>query len=112
MAPAMGHAGLAPTLRRIAQENGPAWLPSSRPHPPEPLSPPAIDRLTEIDAGALIVVGELDVPDIHDISRLLDERIPESALVTIPGAGHIVNLEAPEQFERALLEFLATGAQR
>ena len=70
------------------------------------LQPPAIERLTELDLPMLVVVGELDMPGIHEIADLLVEANPQAELVTIPGVAHMVNLEAPEEFDRVLLEFL------
>jgi pimeloyl-ACP methyl ester carboxylesterase len=70
------------------------------------LQPPAIERLDELDLPMLIVVGELDMPGIHEIADLLVEANPQAELVTIPGVAHMVNLEAPEEFDRVLLRFL------
>jgi pimeloyl-ACP methyl ester carboxylesterase len=106
MAPAMEHAELAGELRMIAHENGQTWLRASRPYSSSELDPPAIDRLAEIQAETLIGIGERDVPDIHTIGRILEKRIPHSLHVTIAGAGHIVNMEAPEEFNQALFAFL------
>jgi 3-oxoadipate enol-lactonase len=65
----------------------------------------------DLDPGAigcptLIAVGEHDVRDFHEIGARLAAEIPGARLVTIPGAGHLPNLEAPEAFDRLLLEFL------
>lgn len=35
------------------------------------------------------------------------EGIPDAELVVVPGAGHLANLDQPEAFNRALLDFLA-----
>jgi 3-oxoadipate enol-lactonase len=70
------------------------------------LQPPAIDRLAELKVPMLVVVGELDMPGIHEIANLLAEADPNAELVAIPGVAHMVNLEAPEEFDRELLEFL------
>jgi pimeloyl-ACP methyl ester carboxylesterase len=34
-------------------------------------------------------------------------KIPDARLVVIPGAGHVANLDQPEAFNRAMLDFLA-----
>lgn len=70
------------------------------------LVPPAIDRLTDLDVPMLVIVGELDMPGIHEISSLLVEADPNAELMEIPGVAHMVNLEAPEEFNRVLVEFL------
>ncbi len=72
--------------------------PQERPGPA--LEPAAIRCPTTI------AVGENDVSDFHVIGARLAGEIPGARLVTIPGAGHLPNLETPEAFDRLLLEFL------
>lgn len=71
----------------------------------QPLSPPAIGRLGEITCPVLVIVGDQDLPHIKSIADLLAEQVSNVTLVTAPGAGHIVNLDTPEQFNRALSHF-------
>lgn len=71
-----------------------------------PLDPPALGRLGDIRAPALILVGEQDLPHIREIAGLLAAGISTATLVTIPGAGHIVNLDAPDAFNDAVAAFL------
>ena len=40
---------------------------------------------------------------------MVDEQVPGSRKVVIPGAAHMVNMEKPDQFNRTVLEFLAAG---
>jgi pimeloyl-ACP methyl ester carboxylesterase len=70
------------------------------------IQPLAIERVPELNLPMLVVVGDLDMPGIHEISDLLVEANPNAELVEIPGVAHMVNLEAPEEFDRLLLEFL------
>jgi pimeloyl-ACP methyl ester carboxylesterase len=37
---------------------------------------------------------------------VLEREVPGLRRVTIPGSGHTVNMEMPEEFNRAVLEFL------
>ena len=90
---------------RLAPENLRAYRPAGL-RPPDPLDPPAIGRLQEIRARTLIVLGERDHPDVARIAQLLARGIPGSRLIRIPRAGHLVPLEQPEQFGRALEAFL------
>ncbi|HYR92970.1 MAG TPA: alpha/beta hydrolase, partial [Methylomirabilota bacterium] len=71
----------------------------------------AASRLAEIVAPTLIVIAELDQPDIHTIGALLEKGIRDSRRVTIPGAAHMVNIERPEAFADAVLPFLAQTAR-
>jgi pimeloyl-ACP methyl ester carboxylesterase len=71
-----------------------------------PLVPPAIERLGNVTAPALVVVGEHDVPDIQRIADVLTERIANARKVVLPGLGHLPSLEDPERFNQVVLEFL------
>ncbi len=71
-----------------------------------PFVPPAIERLNEIKAPALVIIGERDVPDFHNIAAILEEKIPNARKVLMKGIGHIVNMEAPEKFNEIVLKFL------
>jgi 3-oxoadipate enol-lactonase len=65
------------------------------------------DRLDEIRAPTLVLVGEMDLPDFRLIAEILAANISTARLEVIPDAGHLLNLEQPEAFNRALLGFLA-----
>ena len=69
------------------------------------LAPPVIDRLGEIAVPVLIVRGEEDTA-YERAAEVMASRLPRAETVTIPGAGHIVNIEAAEAFDTALLAFL------
>ncbi|MBI2246564.1 MAG: alpha/beta hydrolase [Armatimonadetes bacterium] len=69
--------------------------------------PDSTPLLSKITQPALIVVGEDDKATPVDSARKMHEAIPGSTLVIIPEAGHVSNLEQPEQFNKALREFLA-----
>jgi pimeloyl-ACP methyl ester carboxylesterase len=70
------------------------------------LDPPAIDRLGEIRATTLSVVGDLDMPGILEIARAVEGNVAGARTVIIPGAAHMVNMEKAEEFNAAVLEFL------
>jgi 3-oxoadipate enol-lactonase len=71
------------------------------------LEPPASERLGELDLPTLIVTGDEDVHDIHEIAERLVKEIPGAERATITGAGHLPNLERPAEFDRIVLGFLA-----
>jgi len=64
------------------------------------------DKLHLIKAPTLIVTASNDrtKPDIY--SKRMKERIPNSELVVIENAGHIVNWEKPEEYNRIIIDFL------
>lgn len=71
------------------------------------LEPPAIDRLGELRSPVLALVGDRDLPDFRAVAALLGRKVPRAAQVVIPGAGHLVNMEAAEACNAVLLRFLA-----
>jgi 3-oxoadipate enol-lactonase len=76
------------------------------------LSPPAMARLAEVRAPTLIIVGERDAHDILVAADSLTASIRNAQRVTVPGAGHLVNVWKPELFDRAVLAFLTGGVGR
>lgn len=110
MAPAMENPKIAPRLRQLATENAHEWLDNSSLE--RVLNPPAIERLPQIRTPTLVIVGNRDVADIHEICGLLYARISGAKVVLIENSGHIVNMEQPVEFNRAVLDFLAAQAQR
>lgn len=59
-------------------------------------------------AAPTLVIGSADDPLYPiDIARGMAKRIPGARLVELPG-GHVSNLEQPERFNSAVLEFLKT----
>jgi pimeloyl-ACP methyl ester carboxylesterase len=62
--------------------------------------------MKKITLPTLIVTGDEDDPCIEP-GVLMKRTIASSALVVIPQAGHTINIEDPEAFNRAVSEFLA-----
>jgi pimeloyl-ACP methyl ester carboxylesterase len=63
------------------------------------------ERLTRLEVPTLIMTGDEDEPCLEP-GLFLKRAIPTAGLVVIPNAGHTINLEEPEAFNRALLDFL------
>jgi pimeloyl-ACP methyl ester carboxylesterase len=74
--------------------------------PTDELEPPAAERLQEITAPTLLVVGDEDAPPIFDAVELLMEKVPHARKVVIHDAAHLPNLEHPDEFNSAVLTFL------
>jgi pimeloyl-ACP methyl ester carboxylesterase len=70
-----------------------------------------LDRLAEIDRPALIVVGEKDDAYLR-AAEVMEARLPHATRVSIAGAGHIVNLDAPEAFDDVVTRFVRDLADR
>lgn len=68
--------------------------------------PPAAERLGEIAAPTLVVVGSEDVGDILLIADRLVAGIPGARKAVVEGAGHLPSLERPDELTRLLLDLL------
>jgi 3-oxoadipate enol-lactonase len=91
-------------IRSVALDNASAYaVDASLAESP----PPAIDRLGNIEAATLIIVGDRDVEEVHAMSDLLAERIPGALKRVIAGADQAVNVRRPEKFNRLVLDFLS-----
>ena len=53
--------------------------------------------------------GDQDQRAPLEVAEALHASIPASKLVVMPGVGHVSPVEAPELFNRELLEFLRTA---
>ncbi len=69
--------------------------------------PPAYERLEAVMAPTMAIVGAQDAPDIHKVTAAVATRIPGAKSETFPDAGHMVNMEQPERFNRVVIDFLA-----
>ena len=67
------------------------------------------DGLHEIGAPTLIIAGRDDAIRTANDAELIHNRIRKSRLETIDDAGHLMNLEQPMIFNRALLGFLTSN---
>jgi 3-oxoadipate enol-lactonase len=81
---------------QVAAETPPTW-PEARP-------------LSELRAPTLVIVGEQDLDDFHQIAARIAREAPHARLETIPDAKHVPSLEAPEAFDRLLIDFLSVRA--
>ncbi len=68
--------------------------------------PRAIDELTRISVPTLVMTSEHAGLDARRIAERIVADVPNVTRVQIPGAGHMMNLEQPEAFNRALLQYL------
>jgi pimeloyl-ACP methyl ester carboxylesterase len=72
----------------------------------QPTSPPAIERLAQITAPTLIVVGGNDFPAAAADADRIASSIAGAQKVVIDNAGHMVNMDAPAAFNHVVLTFL------
>lgn len=68
--------------------------------------PAAIERLEEVTAPALVVIGGRDFVDLRGMGEALAARLPHAHRLLMADHGHVPNMEDPETFNRATLAFL------
>jgi pimeloyl-ACP methyl ester carboxylesterase len=64
-----------------------------------------IDSLERIAVPTLVVVGEHDTPFLA-AADYMAARVPGAVKAVIAGAGHASNMDAPETFDRVVVDFL------
>jgi pimeloyl-ACP methyl ester carboxylesterase len=62
-------------------------------------------ELETLDVPTLIMTGDEDDPCLEP-AIFMKRKIPTAGLVVLPKSGHTINLEEPEVFNRAVLDFL------
>jgi pimeloyl-ACP methyl ester carboxylesterase len=63
-------------------------------------------ELRRLDRPVLVIVGSEDRSSLEP-ARALVTHLPDAELVEVKGAGHVVNLAAPQAFNEACLRFLS-----
>jgi 3-oxoadipate enol-lactonase len=75
-------------------------------NPLVPFNPSPWDQLENILSPALVLYGELDLPDFIEMGEAAAARIPKAKKIIIPHAGHMSNMENPALFNKELYQFL------
>jgi pimeloyl-ACP methyl ester carboxylesterase len=65
-----------------------------------------IEEMKRITVPTLVITGDEDWPCLLP-GILMKQSIPSSALSVIPNAGHAINIEEPDEYNRIVGEFLA-----
>ncbi len=92
---------LRSALRRMTRKNIVAVLKAALAYDGRPY-------LKQLSMPTLIMVAEKN-PATHERARQMADRIDGCRFVTIPGAGHIANRDAPAFVSRAVESFLGAG---
>lgn len=71
-----------------------------------------VPDLEKFDVPTLLVFGGDDRVTPPKLGRRMHDRIPGSRFVVLDGAGHLSNIEAPEEFNSAVLAFLTEHRDR
>jgi 3-oxoadipate enol-lactonase len=87
------------------------WLPVADAEDEEELLVADVaERLAEVEAPTLVLVGEEDQPDIRAIAERLAREIPGARAERIANTAHVPSMERPEEFDRLVLDFLEQAA--
>jgi pimeloyl-ACP methyl ester carboxylesterase len=70
------------------------------------------DLLPRIAVPTLLIWGELDARSPLSVARQFEQAIDGARLVVLDGAGHMSNLERPEQFNATVREFCRAHSSR
>lgn len=101
-APARRNHDVAQALAEIVKDySGEHWIRDGR-----YLHADSWNRLSEIAAPSMVIVGALDLADFRHAADVLATRIPGADKVELLDCGHMSNLEQPAAFNRALLSFI------
>lgn len=104
-APAHENQSVASQLRQMVEDySGWHWLNATS---LDASGLPAVKRLHMIEVPTLVIVGERDLPDYHDMAETMATQIPDAKKIVIPKVGHLSNMEASESFNELVLEFFA-----
>jgi 3-oxoadipate enol-lactonase len=92
-------------LRQMMLENFkavPTFAPGFLKYPVQP----TIERLGQIKAPTLVIIGGEDAQSLKNVADTLASGIPGARKVVIPGASHHPPVERPNEFNKAVLSFL------
>ena len=68
--------------------------------------------LSRISVPTLLLYGDADVRAPSAVADALHAQIPGSLLVRLPGVGHCGHIQTPEQWNRAVVDFLHSTKRR
>jgi len=67
----------------------------------------ATRKLSSVRCPTLVVAGALDGTVPLSAKRRLEREIPGARLLVVPDSGHATNIDQPDAFNRAVLDFVA-----
>lgn len=68
--------------------------------------PMAIKKLYEIKIPTLIITAEYDLELCKEIAAIIMKEIAGAKLISIKGAGHIMNMDKPRKFNKVFFKFI------
>ena len=106
LAPALRRPDVSRRIREVVDANDLSiWFRRVQPAP----EPSALDLAPTVTAPTLVAVGELDLPEFHELAGWLQRTIPGALrypVAAIPNAGHMAPMEEPAAFNAVVAAFL------
>jgi 3-oxoadipate enol-lactonase len=107
VAVATTHPGASPLVRRMVEENQRVLLMEHWPE--EALKPPTFERLAEVKAQTLFIVGSKDISLVREGAAASAARMPHAKIETIAGADHLLQMEEPAIVNKKLVDYISTN---
>lgn len=83
-----------------------SWFNFLNPSVRTSIEPPGVERLSEIHIPTLIVTSENDIQACKEVVNLMHNQINNSHVIIINDAGHLMNMDNPEEFNRVISDYL------
>jgi len=105
---AMGKCVVSPKTREALLKMGYeySWWRYLYPSKREYAFPMAIKQLNEIKIATLVVSAEYDLALCKEIAAILAKGIQGAKMISIKNAGHMMNMDNPKEFNKAISEFI------
>ncbi len=71
-------------------------------------SPPAVEVLNTINTPTLIVTAQHDIQACKEAAELMHGQVHNSQLVSIENAGHCMNMDNSQEFNRIVIDFISS----
>jgi pimeloyl-ACP methyl ester carboxylesterase len=94
------------SLLRIGYEY--SWWGFLNPNKRDWYSPQAVEVLHTIKTPTMIVTAQHDIQACKESAALMHRQIQNSQLVSIDNAGHCMNMDNPEAFNRIIVDFISS----
>ena len=69
-------------------------------------SPPAVERLSQIQAPTLVLVGEADIADVFAYSGAIEAALPLASFEVWKDTGHLIQIEKPAELVTRFNQFV------
>jgi len=68
--------------------------------------PAGIKYLNKVSIPTLVVTAQYDFELCKNVAAVIAKGVPRSKLISIKNAGHIMNMDNPREFNKAILKFI------